>query len=202
MKIFRYCSYVAAAVVIASILGGCPSTTTTPPEDTVVVQSNLQPDSTVGWLYYSLDNDSIVDPSLGASAEWDVRMAYLRCCGQTKQIDVFLNSGTAGSGMVQGAMVASRFENLAAVPSGTTLRNDDTSAASRIVPVAVIGSDVMFVYDMSTHTLRPSPDRCLVIKTGKGNTYKFQFTSIYKDADPAPTVNSPLGFYFFRFKKL
>lgn len=194
---------VTATTIVASfLLGGCPSTTTTPEPSKAKEQSNMQPDSTIGWLYYSLDGDSVVPPTQAASSVWDIRMAYLKCCGQTKQIDVFLNSGTAGVGTSKGAMVSSRFDNVTAIPSGVTLRDDDTSSASRIIPVAVIGSDIMFVYDISTHTLHSSPDKCLVIRTARGNTYKFQFTSIYKDAVPNPTVMSPLGFYHFRYQKL
>lgn len=184
------------------VLAGCPNSTTSPTTSQAVERKNLRPDSTVGWLYYALEGDSMVPSNQASTDTWDIRMAYLLCCGQTKQIDVFLNSGSAGIGSTKGAMVSSRFENLTAVPAGVTLVADDTSAANRIVPVSVIGGDVMFVYDLSTHTINPSPDKCLVISTRKGNTFKFQFTSIYQDAPSSPTVLTPLGYYHFRYQKL
>ncbi|MCO6466516.1 MAG: HmuY family protein [Bradyrhizobiaceae bacterium] len=198
----RTSSLLALVAICAVLLTGCPSTQTTPPETVATVRSNMQPDSTIGWMYYSLDADSVIPASQANSANWDIRMPYLLCCGQTKQVDVMLNSGTAGPGNTKGAMVSSRFENLTAVPEGTTLVTDDSLASNRIVPVAVIGSNVMFVYDMSSHTIRPSPDKCLIVQTNSGNKYKFQFTSIYQDNNPTPTFMTPLGYYHFRYQKL
>lgn len=184
-------------VLVACGSGGV----TNPDESAAKSVGNIRPDSTVGWVYYSLDGDSIVPPAQAETDVWDIRMAYLKCCGQTQQVDVLLNSGSAGPGSTRAAMVASRFENLRAVPEGIQLRSDDTARAERIVPPNVIGSSVMFVYDVQTHTLRPSPDRCLVIQTSRGNMYKFQFTSIYQDAVSAPTLDTPLGFYHFRYQR-
>ena len=174
---------------------------TNPDESAAKTVSNVRADSSVGWVYYSLDGDSVVPSAQADTDHWDVRMAYLKCCGQTQQIDVLLNSGTSGPGSTRGAMVSSRFENLRVIPVGIQLRSDDTARSARIVPPNVIGSSVMFVYDIQTHTLRPSPDRCLVIQTSRGNMYKFQFMSIYQDAVSAPTLDTPLGFYHFRYQR-
>lgn len=198
----RSLSILLTTAVVLTTVFGCSSSSTSPTDADGVKRSNMRPDSAIGWLYYSLDGDSVVPASQSETSAWDVRMAYLRCCGNTKQIDVLLNSGTAGPGSTQGAMVQGRFEDITAVPSGVTLTNDDTAIAWRIVPVAVIGPNVMFVYDLSTHTISPSPDRCLLIRTANGNTYKFQFTSIYKDAIGNPNLNTPMGYYHFRYKKL
>lgn len=174
---------------------------TNPDESAAKTVSNVRADSSVGWVYYSLDGDSVVPSAQADTDHWDVRMAYLKCCGQTQQVDVLLNSGTSGPGSTRGAMVSSRFENLRVIPVGIQLRSDDTARSARIVPPNVIGSSVMFVYDIQTHTLRPSPDRCLVIQTSRGNMYKFQFMSIYQDAVSAPTLDTPLGFYHFRYQR-
>jgi len=184
------------------VITACGTGGVTGPEDHAAISiKNAQPDSTIGWLYYSLDGDSVVAPSQASGATWDIRMAYLKCCGQTQQIDILLNSGTAGAGSSQGATVSSRWESLASVPSDPGFRTEDTTKALRIVTPEVIGPGVMFVYDVQTHTLRPSPDRVLLIKTRAGNVYKFQFTSIYKDAVSAPDLNTPLGFYHFRYQQ-
>jgi len=161
----------------------------------------MHPDSTVGWLYYSFDGDSIVPPSKNNTDEWDIKMAFLLCCGQTRQIDVLLNSGSAGVGVTKGARYDARFENIPKLPNSIVLLDEDTTVGSRIFPVSVIGADVMFVYDISTHTIAPSPDRVVVLKTRKGNFVKFQFTSIYENALATPDISTPMGYYHFRYTK-
>lgn len=189
-------------LIAGVLLAACGSGGVTSPDDSAAKSvQNVRPDSTIGWVYYSLDGDSVVSPSDAGSDAWDIRMAYLKCCGQTQQIDILLNSGSAGPGSTSGAVVGSRFENLRALPADLQLRTDDTSRAARIVPPNVIGASVVFVYDVQTHTLRPSPDRCLVIRTARGNVYKFQFTSIYQDAVSSPTLDTPLGYYHFRYQR-
>jgi hypothetical protein len=190
------------AVLSCALLFACSEESTTPdPTAQTITRSNMQPDSTIGWLYYSVDGDSVVAASAANTTAWDIRMAYLLCCGQTRQIDVFFNSGTAGPGIVKAMIVNSRYENLTAIPDTSMLQFDDTSATTRIVPVAVIGSDVLFAYDITTHTINPSPDRVLVVRTGKGAIVKFQFTSIYQEAPTTPNLNSPIGYYHFRYAK-
>ncbi|RPI69255.1 MAG: hypothetical protein EHM43_02385 [Ignavibacteriae bacterium] len=189
------------AVLSLVVLAACADDDTTGPTTAeVITKSNVHADSAAGWVYYSIDGDSIVPTSESATTKWDIRMAYLPGAA-TKQIDVFLNSGTAGSGVVKGAMIASRFENLTTVPAESTLKTDDTTNAGRVVPPNVIGSNIMFVYDITTHTIAPSPDKVLVIKTGKGTMVKFQFTSIYKDAVTNPDIFTPMGYYHFRYSK-
>jgi hypothetical protein len=58
------------------------------------------------------------------------------------------------------------------------------------------------VYDGATRTIRCSPDRVLIAKTGAGKLYKFSVTSLYKDAVTNPTMATPLGFYHFRIARL
>lgn len=198
MIALRYSLFLMVGLLIVSCGSGG---VTNPDESAAKTVSNVRADSSVGWVYYSLDGDSVVPSAQADTDHWDVRMAYLKCCGQTQQVDVLLNSGTSGPGSTRGAMVSSRFENLRVVPVGIQLRSDDTARSARIVPPNVIGSSVMFVYDIQTHTLRPSPDRCLVIQTSRGNMYKFQFMSIYQDAVSAPTLDTPLGFYHFRYQR-
>lgn len=161
----------------------------------------MRADSASGWLYYSFDGDSIVPPSKANTVEWDVRMAYLKCCGQTRQIDVFLNSGSAGIGSTKGARYDSRFESLNKLPNSIVLAEDDTTTGGRIYPAVVIGADAMFVYDISTHTISPSPDKVVLLKTRNGNFVKFQFTSIYENAAASPSIYTPMGYYHFRYAK-
>jgi hypothetical protein len=177
----------------------CDTTEPAPPisvDTTVHAHENIRPDSTEGWVYYSCEADSIIPQQSAIGSAWDIRMPYIQCCGKTKSIPVQLNSGPNGSGNVQGAVVTARFENVSSVPPGTSLRADD--AANPVVPLPVLGSNIFFLYDIASHTLRPSPDKVLIVKTSSGKVYKFQITSIYKDADPNPNQESPIGFYHFR----
>lgn len=190
-------------VLTAALLGpSCtqdPVTPTLPADTTVVTRANLRADSAIGWLYYSIDGDSVVSPLFAGTSEWDIRMAYLRCCGNTRTITVQLNSGSAGPGATNGALVKSRFEQVTSMPAGMTLRSDDT-----LNPViAFVGANGSWIYaGAPNHTLAPSPDRCFVIETDKGRLVKFQFTSIYQGAPASPTQNSPIGFYHFRYANL
>lgn len=192
-------------VVLAVLLlsaPGCtqdPTSPTLPTDTTIVNRADLRADSAIGWLYYSIDGDSVVSPQMAGTSEWDVRMAYLRCCGNTRTITVQLNSGSAGLGATRGVLVKSRFEQVTSMPAGVTLRTDDT-----LNPViAFVGANGTWVYSGApNHTLAPSPDRCVVIETDKGRLVKFQFTSIYQGAPATPTQNSPIGFYHFRYANL
>ncbi len=192
----------AVAVALFSLLGACGSESgtnpTIPANDTVVTRANLHPDSTAGWLYYSFDADSVVPHDEASTVPWDMRVAYLLCCGKTRMIAIQCNSGNAGPGSSRGAVVKNRFENITAVPSGVTLRAEDT--LNPIVPLPVLGSDAVFLYQGApNHTIQPSPDKVILLQTQKGRRLKLQFTSIYLDAPAVPTQLTPLGFYHFRY---
>ncbi|MBU3678844.1 MAG: hypothetical protein FGM32_04455 [Candidatus Kapabacteria bacterium] len=195
--------FVAALFASLVVLPSCSDSTTEPPPDptdtTTFAFSNVQTDSVVKWLYISLDSMKVAD--LGSS-NWDVRMPYIYPDGRTRSIPVQLNSGTNGPGTTTGAVVSSRFESLAAMPAGTVLRSDDT--ANPVVSTALSGgpTNTMFVYDAPTRTIRCSPDRTLIVKTGSGKLFKFAVTSLYKDAVSNPTMMTPLGFYHFRIARL
>jgi hypothetical protein len=158
----------------------------------------MRPDSTIGWLYYSIDGDSVVPPSLAATNTWDVAMAYLLCCGNTRTVTIRLNSGNAGVGSTQGGLINGRFENVTNLGS-TQLRADDT-----LNPIIAFGGpNNMWAYNgLPNHTLSPVPDRVAAIRTRSGKLVKFQFTSIYEGAPSVPTQLSPIGFYHFRHAQL
>lgn len=167
----------------------------------IITRANMYPDSTVGWLYYSIDGDSVVPPEAAATTKWDVKFAFLPGKATTR-IDILLNSGTVGSGSTLGAVVNSRFENLTDVPDTSILKVDDASDTTRIIPLALAGSDAVFIYSgPPNHTITPSPDKVIFIKTNAGALVKFQVTSIYFDAPPSPTLETPLGYYHFRYAK-
>ncbi len=192
---------ISTVMMIVSACGDDPVTPSTPVDTTVIVKQNMHPDSATGWLYYSIDGDSVVPPTKSATAEWDIRMAYLLCCGNTRSIKIQLNSGNVGIGTTQGVIVKSRFENITSLPPSSVLRNEDT--LSWIIPSQVIGSEAIFLYQgIPNHTIQPSPDKLIAIKTPKGRLVKFQFTSIYEGAPAVPTQETPLGYYHFRYAQL
>jgi len=183
-------------------LAACADDTTAPtptPAGDVVTRSNLRPDSTLGWLHYDLDGDSIVPDPTVASADWDIRFAYLKTNGETRTIDILLNSGNVGPGSVQGAVVSGRFEDVTTVPTAL-LRSDDTAAANRVMPNCVTCLNAIFVYDRNSHTIGPSPDKVVAIVTSTAG-YIFQVTSIYENAPATPNLTTPLGFYHFRYRR-
>lgn len=202
MKLTTTVFFVALFVALV-VLPSCSDSTTEPTPDatdtTTYSFSNVQTDSVVKWLYISLDSMKVVNPG---STNWDVRMPYIYPDGRTRSIPVQLNSGTNGPGSAAGAVVASRFESLMALPAGTVLRSDDT--ANPVVSTALSGgpTNTMFVYDAPTRTIRCSPDRTLIVKTATGKLFKFAVTSLYKDAVTNPTMSTPLGFYHFRIARL
>ncbi|MEY3385230.1 MAG: hypothetical protein RIR53_41 [Bacteroidota bacterium] len=200
MKTITTFSFVIAVALGAIALTSCSSESTTPEPPVVSTTrlfSNVQSDSVVKWTYFSLDSMKVVDP--GATT-WDIRLPYIYCCGRTKSIPIQLNSGTNGTGSVLGSVVSGRFETVTGIPAGVTLRSDDTTRP--VVPLAVLGPDAFFIYDIATHTLRPSPDKTLLVKSLSGKLYKFSVTSIYKDAITSPTLDTPIGFYHFRVANL
>ncbi|MFN5876138.1 MAG: HmuY family protein [Ignavibacteria bacterium] len=190
---------VVAVMLAVALCIGCETTQPVEPvpvDSTVAVHENVRADSSIGWIYYSVESGTIIPAQAANGSAWDVRMPYIQCCGRTKAIAVQLNSGGNGSGAVQGAVITGRFDNVGIVPSGTVFRLD--AADNPVVPLPVLGANVFFLYDIASHTLRPSPDKVLLIKTSSGKVFKMQITSIYKDAIPNPTEESPIGFYHFR----
>ncbi|HCN04414.1 MAG TPA: hypothetical protein DIS79_02255 [Bacteroidetes bacterium] len=186
-----------------AVFTACSDDTVAPtptPSDDVVTRSNLRPDSTIGWLYYDLDGDTIVPSPSVTSTDWDIRFAYLRTNGETRTIDILLNSGNVGPGSAQGAVVSGRFEDVTEIPT-SALRSDDTAAANRVMPNCVTCANAIFVYNRNSHTIGPSPDKVVAVVTSTAG-YIFQVTSIYENAPATPNLTTPLGFYHFRYRRI
>ncbi|MBU3699619.1 MAG: hypothetical protein FGM33_06350 [Candidatus Kapabacteria bacterium] len=200
MKMTKTTLGALSLLLAGMILTSCGSEPTTPEPpfvSTTRLFSNVTTDSVTKWTYVSLDSMKVVEPG---SANWDVRLPYIYCCGRTKAIPIQLNSGTNGNGSVVGAVVPGRFETITGIPAGVTLRTDDTTRP--VVALPVLGGEAFFIYDIASHTLRPSPDKTLLVKSLTGKLYKFSVTSIYKDAATNPTQETPIGFYHFRVANL
>jgi hypothetical protein len=192
--------FISMIVLAGALLSACSSDPATSPGPTTtsITKANMRPDSVQGFLYYSLDGDSVVPFEKRTTNEWDIRMAYLQGEGRTRQIDIFFNSGTAGVGATKAYVASSRFESVTAADT-TKLKNDDTTTTARIVSIDLTGPGVFIYQPTVRHTIVPSPDKTIVVRTKGGKFVKFQFTSIYKDAVPSPDELTPLGFYHFRY---
>jgi hypothetical protein len=195
----------AALVVICSAVSSCNTTGgPLPPDPTgsdttrTVTKVDIRPDSALGYWYIGFDDSVAVADS--ASDRWDVRLPYVFCCGKTREIHVVLNSGTVGIGLTTGIVLNQRFETVKVVPA-IALRTDSLEVNKRVFEPRVLRSNSNFGYDGSTHTIRPLPDKTLLIKTRKGTFVKFQITSLYQNNDQNPTSNTPIGFYAFRYAK-
>lgn len=194
MKLLSLAAYVL--LVVASCSND--SITNPGPTTTTLSKTNMRPDSAQGFLYYSLDGDSIVPFTKRTTNEWDICLAYLQGGGRTRQIDVFFNSGTAGVGTTKAYVASARFE-LVTVADTSKLKTDDTTTTNRIVSIDLTGPGVFIYQPTVRHTIVPSPDKTIVVRTKGGKFVKFQFTSIYQDAVPSPDELTPLGFYHFRY---
>lgn len=190
--------------VLALLVAGCSDESTAPtptPATSVVNKTNVRPDSVDAWLYYSLDGDSVVPVGQAATDRWDIRFAYLQGEGRTRTVDLQLNSGTVGAGDTRGFVDNRRFDDVTSIGATSAYMADDTAAARRVIPNCVACPSAVFVYDPSKHTINAAPDRTVLIRSRGGAYYKFQVTSIYKDAVAMPDLFTPIGYYTFRYRR-
>jgi hypothetical protein len=186
--------------LFGAILVGCSDDPTPPASTTTAItKSDMHPDSTIGWMYYSLDGDSVVPAAQASTDAWDVKLPYLFADGKTRQVDVMFNSGTAGVGSTKAVILPGRFDAITEIPNGTVLRVEDTTESNRIIPVNVIPPGAYFLYDVIKHTISPAPDQTIIVQTRAGKYVKLAFTSIYQGAVSTPTLFTPMGYYHFKY---
>lgn len=194
----RYLALVAAALLVVSCAGESVNTPTE--TGTVITKSDLRPDSTVGWLYYSFATDAVVPADSIDQQSWDIKLPFLTINSRT--IDIMLNSGTVGRGSTMGLVVEARWETIASVAPTWSFRSDDTLAVNRVVPNCVMCPQTMFVYSgPPNHAIIPSPDKVLVLRLADGTFVKLQVTSIYQGAVANPLATTPIGYYSIRYVK-
>lgn len=207
----------AATVAALALVGGCKESTTSPSQTTlqVIVKSNLSPRAEDGWLYYSFDKDTAINPASAGGADWDVKFRYLPYDTSqagigyfvavfTKLGPMFFNSGTVNpnGGQTQAALLTVPFDSLAdATPYLSQLRNDDTSTTGRIVPVLGDPNRPYWIYNNQTHAVTPNPNMTFLVRTKSNRYVKFQLLSIYKDAPSNPTSASVTNYYTIRYVK-
>jgi hypothetical protein len=211
MKWFSFVS----CIVAATIIGCSDNSTSGPPASTlqVVTKSNLSPTMQDGWLYYSFDKDTVINPSSQEGADWDVKFRYVPydtsragigylVAVYTQLGPMFFNSGTVNpNGQTHAALLEVSFDSLAdAQPYLTKLRSDDTSTTQRIVPPLGVGG--YFVYTgPPSHAVTINPNMTFLVQTKSKRYVKFQLLSIYKDAPLSPDYRSETNYYTIRYVK-
>lgn len=156
---------------------------------------NLWVDTLRGYALLDFERGDTVSATLRQTAEWDLLLPALT--PRTRSLDIFLNSGTVNpAGKTLGVVVNVPYDQLTQAPSESQFRQDDTSAANRVISPSLTG-DGLFVYDFRTHVLTPLP-KTLVLKTRSGKYVKVQFVSLYKDA-PAQPNPFDLGYWTIRY---
>lgn len=210
-------SIVLASIAISAFVG-CKdnSSPTQPPATTlvVVVKANLSPSPQDGWLYYSFDKDTIINPSSREGADWDVKFRYVPYDTSQAGIQYFIavysqlgpmffNSGTVNpNGQTQAALLDVPFDSLTdARPYLSRLRND-TSSSNRIVPVLGMSRSSYFGYTgPPRHAVTINPNMTFLVRTKSNRYVKFQLLSIYKDAPTTPDYRSETNYYTIRYVK-
>jgi hypothetical protein len=166
-----------------------------------------------GWLYYSFDKDTVINPSSQEGADWDVKFRYVPydtsragigylVAVYTQLGPMFFNSGTVNpNGQTHAALLEVSFDSLAdAQPYLTKLRSDDTSTTQRIVPPLGVGG--YFVYTgPPSHAVTINPNMTFLVQTKSKRYVKFQLLSIYKDAPLSPDYRSETNYYTIRYVK-
>jgi len=193
------------------LLQSC-SEETTPTNNTTTlistIKNNISAKPTDGWVYYSFDKDTVIDASKADGSDWDIKFRYipydttLTGFGPlvgifTNTGPIFFNSGTVNkNGQTQAVLVDTTFDGVTDATK-YTLKNDDTSAISRIVPVALNGPTALFVYSGGpNHVVNVNPSKTFVIKTKTNKYVKMVITSIYKDAPLSPTYKTSFANFF------
>jgi hypothetical protein len=156
---------------------------------------NLWVDTLRGYALLDFERGDTVSAALRQTAEWDLLLPALT--PRSRSLDIFLNSGTVNpAGKTLGVVVEVHYDQLVQAPPESQFRQDDTSAARRVISPSLTGEG-LFVYDFRTHVLTPLP-KTLVLKTRSGKYVKVQFVSLYKDA-PAQPNPFDLGYWTIRY---
>jgi hypothetical protein len=211
----RFLTGACALVLLGWI--GCKDNSTTEPTPTTlsaVVKANLSPSPQDGWLYYSFDKDTTVNPSSKDGADWDVKFRYVPydtsqagigylVAVYTRLGPMFFNSGTVNpSGKTQAVLLNVPFDSLSdAGPHINQLRNDDTSTSGRIVPILGSPSNYFGYSGPPRHAVTINPNMTFLVRTKSNRYVKFQLLSIYKDAPASPDYRSETNYYTIRYVK-
>ena len=154
------------------------------------------------YTLYSLREDRVVlaydNPNRADSATtaWDIGF---------QGTNIIVNSGASGPGLAQAVVIPEAFDDVTAVPAGTTFRADgDSACPSGPLRAVCTGSGNGWYTYVPFQTgggyIVPTPGRTLLVRTADGlGTAKVRIVSYYQGApDPATiTLATPSRYYTF-----
>lgn len=160
------------AVLLLFFFTACDDSSTGPgnEEEGSQIESYTVEDipATDAITYYSLRENSMVEESDSASAEWDVAFSTTT---------IYTNSGSSGPGNGGAIVLDQAFGSTTVAPS--TGYGIDTTATNPAIPIG--SGNGWYNYNRTTHIVTPIENTTLIIKTGDGDHYaKLRVLSYYK----------------------
>ncbi len=209
----KYYLLLAASVLL--LFASCKEeNATAPPTDlTHVLKANMLPKADDGWLYYSLDLDSVIPATQSNTDIWDVKFRYIPYDTTPKGIGnfvnvflntgpIFFNSGTVNTaGKTKAMIVDTTFDDMSMLPHESLFRTDDTASAERIIKTLQFPETIFTYSGPPNHACSFKPNKTIILRSRSNAYYKVQFLSIYKDAPEQPNTKTELGYYRFRYVK-
>ncbi len=214
MKKIQYLLVMVAISTVGFIQGCTDDDTVTPTVYVTSIKTDMKPDSTEKWLYYSFDTETTIAATDSSTDKWDIKFRFIPYdvtpAGIGKLISIFqkdgpiyLNSPIVGnpSGKTKGYIVDSAFVNVSYAGEDSKFISDDTANATRIISTNLSGNGYFIYSGPPNHTLGINPSKTLMIRTKGGKYVKMQLKSIYQGAPDVPTQASVFGYYSFQYVK-
>lgn len=137
------------------------------------------------FTLFSLKDGAQVSNSDSATNKWDIGF---------RATTIIINGGSIRSGRGGAFIHTGTFEELKAIPAGTTFATDESPAQ-----LAIPASSGRGWYNYANTIITPIPGKVLLIRTGDGKYAKVEILSYYKDAPATPTSTSQGRYYTFRY---
>ncbi|WP_266362596.1 HmuY family protein [Tellurirhabdus rosea] len=187
------------AALALSALFGCESNTsqTVEPVKSVTIKDlpadpakiDPQTGQSIGatgkFTLVSLKNGLQVPNSDSATNKWDIGF---------RATTLIVNGGKLRTGQGGAFIYTGTFDELKAVPAGTTFATDESSTQLAIPTGSGKGW-----YNYANTLISPIPGRVLLIRTGDGKYAKVEILSYYKNAPAQPDMTSEGRYYTFRY---
>ena len=121
-----------------------------------------------------------------STGDWDIGI---------KGTTIVTNGGISGNSGVQATTISAIFDNLMAVPDGTTFGSDTNDALA-------INKNTDFAdrwYSYSQGVISPVPGKVILLKDTEGNYVKMEIQCYYLDCPAQPIPGQNNGVYTFRY---
>lgn len=177
----RFCLAALALVALAA----CDSENPLDPIDEIVERrvTDLAAPPSGPLVYFSLRENRVVPAADSLTDRWDLAFRGTR---------LRVNGGVRRAGEGGAVFVDTLFAAVTAAP--TSGYAEEGGIAPAIPDASGEGW-----YELVQNTVRPIPNRVLVLRTGDGRYAKLLFESYYRGAPALPTATSEPGYYTFRY---